>query len=352
MKSGVRCLLMLCLGALTVLSAFAGEGRTPIFQVGTVIAAPGRYIVTQDLIGTGAAPIIEITVADVDVDLNGFTLQNASGPAAVILVDGVLNVSIHGGSLVGGGMGIDIPSGGYNHTIEDVRIRATSGKGIHATSGTLVIRRSTVSYLTGIGILSEFPHSCSIEDSVVIGTGAEGVRINGGTARIVRTTITDSGSYDILINTGYNDVIQDNVVTGGVGLSAMRLQSLQAGDISGNQIQGAAAECVHLDSGTAGVTLRNNNISNCGNQIPYGGDDIVVDGVRNTIEGNLLTGAYNFGLHFTTTAGNNTYGRNTARGNNGGGAPCAGTLYYPDFCDDGSGDTSFGDNLIPGPPLH
>ena len=59
------------------LQAYAGEGRTPIWQPTQINPGnEGKYIVTRDITAAPGAPVIEVfpgTVA-VDIDLNGFTL--------------------------------------------------------------------------------------------------------------------------------------------------------------------------------------------------------------------------------------------------------------------------------------
>jgi parallel beta-helix repeat protein len=74
-----------------------------------------------------------------------------------------------------------------------------------------------------------------------------------------------------------------------------------------------------------------------------------VQGTRNLVERNTLNGNTGCGLFLMGPM--NTYGRNMARGNGGlGCGPCF-ALFPPESCDAAPGNTSFGDNLIPGPPV-
>ena len=63
-------------------------------------------------------------------------------------------------------------------------------------------------------------------------------------------------------------------------------------------------------------------------------DGIVVYGARNHIEGNLAT-ANGGGVHFAVGSSANVYRANTARGNT------------TDFSDQGTGNSSNGDNFMP-----
>jgi len=76
-------------------------------------------------------------------------------------------------------------------------------------------------------------------------------------------------------------------------------------------------------------------------------DGLQIAGSWNQVIGNLLVGNGGFGLRFEDTATGNVFRGNTARGNAGGRAstcPPGNT----DFCDLGSGNSSLGDNFLPG----
>ena len=78
---------------------------------------------------------------------------------------------------------------------------------------------------------------------------------------------------------------------------------------------------------------------------PGGSYGVYVEGDRNRIEANVLNDTGGFGLYFTSTAENNVYAGNVARGGSGSGCTGTGTS---DFCDEGTGNTSNGDNYMPG----
>jgi hypothetical protein len=89
---------------------------------------------------------------------------------------------------------------------------------------------------------------------------------------------------------------------------------------------------------------------------------MLVDGTQNLIERNTLNSNAGFGLRFCSPGAScaNTFGRNMARGNGGAAlAPCGAcggvpALFPPQSCNIAGcavPNSTFGDNLIPGPPI-
>ena len=80
---------------------------------------------------------------------------------------------------------------------------------------------------------------------------------------------------------------------------------------------------------------------------------LYVEGTSNTIEGNTLNFNGGAGLYFGTFGCRNRFGRNVAEGNQGIGVGACSALFPPESCSvcPGPPNVSFGDNLIPGPPL-
>jgi parallel beta-helix repeat protein len=83
-----------------------------------------------------------------------------------------------------------------------------------------------------------------------------------------------------------------------------------------------------------------------------GGHGLFVEGHRNFIERNTMN--FNDACGMLLVGSANTYGRNFARGNDpaliGWCGPCSSGLFPPDSCDQGPGNDTFGDNMVPGPP--
>jgi len=114
----------------------------------------------------------------------------------------------------------------------------------------------------------------------------------------------------------------------------------------GGSSTGTIEDCVvsgadrGIEVWSSGVVIKNNHVSSCGNGIRVGGN-------KCTIQGNTLIGNSGFGLKILGDG--NVYRGNMARGNNGGaGDPCDGTASGGDFCDEGTNNTSHGDNYMPG----
>lgn len=85
----------------------AAIGRTPLVPgTGTIIiAAPGSYVLTGPLTRSGAC--LQINVGGVDIDLNGYTLENTNVTSNTIGVSGAaVNVHVHNGTVIGGLRGV------------------------------------------------------------------------------------------------------------------------------------------------------------------------------------------------------------------------------------------------------
>ncbi len=93
-------------------------------------------------------------------------------------------------------------------------------------------------------------------------------------------------------------------------------------------------------------SLSNNDLS---------GIELQDDSDANFIAANDTNNNGFFGIHFDSTSDINHYGLNSATGNSGAGPACNVSISAlcrtpPDFCDEGSGNLSFGANLVPGLP--
>jgi hypothetical protein len=178
-----------------------------------------------------------------------------------------------------------------------------------------------------IGIRAYASHGV-VEDNLIDCTGScwdGGIWIEGGNVEVRRNRIyfeAPEGSKGIGV-WGHGCLVSENTIVNscsGIGLEG-------AGNlILNNVVSGSVSE------GGCGDGIR----------VADGGD-------FNHIEGNVLTDNARFGLHFvqteTTSADHNIYRRNTARNN--GGTGCTNPASNADFCDEGTGNTSHGDNYMP-----
>ncbi|MCP3981778.1 MAG: right-handed parallel beta-helix repeat-containing protein [bacterium] len=336
------------------------EGRVPIFEPvtldGTATTLSSKYVVTRDI----AAQAFNVTVIrligtgteKIDIDLNGFSLAGfPNGDFPLIDATNVASLTIRNGFLFNPTLQncvtIDSASvvvledlkvqqgdaGLYLFRVADFSIRRNQING--ANSSAIYIANNTGSRITGVIennsirtggqtpiLIQDASDSVLIRDNrILASSNAAAIRVNSGRSfSIVGNKIT-GGSEGIALFSGSDFHVLDNTVTNGQ-FGAISLNSMSDGVVQRNVVSDYL-NGIEL-SGSSRINLQNNNASN-----------------------NFI-----YGIFFNSTSADNTYGRNVARGNGGGGcapqnaaAPCAG----PDVCDQGTNNSSFGDNMGPGP---
>ena len=333
-------------------------GATPVFAPGTVITADGAYCVTQNIVNPGPGPAIQIGACDVHLDLQGFVVANTPGSAdPVILVAGIggcFQLTIRNGSLSGGSDGIRVPAGVLvpDITLEDLRIHNIfPGYGIALGDGYRAsIRRNHFGGIAGAAIAWDnlaIPKTGTIEDNVITNSGRGIDVFRSSSLAVVNNRISDVTGA-ITITEASTGLIAENTVEDclGEGISIQNSRGLKVinNTVRGSVLAGMSLQC------TSCLVIHNNVSGN-------GHHGLWVTGPRNMIERNVLNDNAGHGLLFETACGN-TFSGNTARGNGGVGGPaCAAIppLFPPDSCDAVAGcalrNTSYGDNLIPGPPV-
>jgi parallel beta-helix repeat protein len=355
----------------------AGEGRTPVYLPGTVITAPGTYVLTRDIAGNGSSPAITIgtggSVNGVDLDLNGFTVSCPFGGTAIQVLSDASPVKIRNGTIFGGDLGIDAPAFNPQLVIEDMKIYGIAVAGIHlANTAQLAVRRVHLSFVpqgqcitwSGAG----HKHG-TIEDSVFqdCNTGIV-ITADCGSVAVVNNrfdrTNGSAGTYAgdaIVLNSCSSALVSGNTLSVGSseGISVIDSRGVKLVD---NTVMDFGADGIHLDATTTDCLVANNISSGNGAFIFTPGSGLLVQGQRNKIEGNVLNGNKTAGLLFfepeTGQPCGNVFGKNVARGNQGLGLPaCNGTpaLFPPDSCNTAvtcaQTNDSYGENLIPGPAL-
>jgi len=370
--------LLVAVGAIP--PALAAEGRTPVFAAGTVIVDDGSYVVTAPLLG-GGGPVVTVNAFKVDLDLNGMVLTNLGANFPVIAVlPGVDQVTIRNGVLSSGSVGIEALGQTRIVTIEDVRIVdmvVGAGQGIHLDDvRTAAIRCVEIADTLGEGILWDggfLRRHGTIEDNLVQRTAGGIVLIapgEGFSLAVRNNRVFESGTggtgafpgYGIVVAGFSGSIVAENTVSEARNDGIFVRQS-RGVKIYNNSVSGSGGNGIHLDSSAFGnLVLDNVATSNGTAQLPIGGSGLLVEGGGNMIQGNLLNNNLGYGLQFcnANTACGNTFGRNTARNNQavvtGPCAACAGTpaLFPPDSCNIfcfPTQNSTFGDNLIPGPPV-
>jgi len=343
-------------------AAMAAEGRTPVFAP-TVIVMDGKYIVTRNIMGSGAAPVVEIAAANVDLDLNGFTLTEPGGGFAVILVSAFSEVTIRNGTLVSGIMSVDAPVGGRKLILEDVKSQDALGGApgaLHAFGvENVVIRRCVVVGAPGMpGIFVEGPlmKSGTIEKNVIRDSGggiwAMGVSSLSILENAIEGTTPGSATPGIALM-GAGNLIALNTIQEADGPGIDIRTTSQGNKLYNNVVFSSGGHGIAIGPSPLALATGNNLVLD--NVVTFsGGSGLWVAAEQNKIEGNVLNENAGCGLFFVAaTSVGNTFGRNMARGNAGvacGPAICP-PLFWPDSCDGGVANDSYGDNLIPGPPV-
>jgi parallel beta-helix repeat protein len=350
----VICILLLA-GALPALAA---EGRVPIFAPGPIVA-DGKYIVTRDIVAVPGGVVIDVLAPNVDIDLNGFTLTQPFA-LPVINVGGVpTHLTIRNGSLALGTFGIQASIAGGQIVVEDVKIQSPSTVGIHVLDiENIAIRRVMLQDVGGPGILIDGlgVHTATIESCVIRDVGGDGIALlgGGGTIAVLNNRIEATniaglgpGGASIYLAPVLGSLVSENTITASAA-QGIFLRGTKGNKLFDNVVQGSNSHGIHLDAGAIDTLVLNNVASGNGFGLP-GGHGLFVEGDRNLIERNTLNGNSGYGLFLTLGSAANTFGRNMARGNAGpAGCPL---LFPPNSCDAGVGNSTFGDNLIPGPPI-
>ncbi|MCP3982138.1 MAG: right-handed parallel beta-helix repeat-containing protein [bacterium] len=367
MRQTQRLVLLCCV--LTFATAQAEEGRIPIFEPvefdGATGDFSGRYVLTRDItVASGFDPVIRFNgtgTETVDLDLNGFRVTHDGTANSVIFADDLRSLTVRNGFVSAAGSGLFVIGG--NCIVEQLIVEAGSAHGV---------------WLNG-------PWTAVVRDNVVIAGGyAIFVESNAGrpvkSARIEDNMLTDVGHTGIFVLSYQDSPFKSVTIRGNTAKHDGSPPDIQDYGIRVTHVEGASVRensianfpRVGIDIfGSSGNAVTGNVVRECGDGISIRStsgalvaDNVVSDNTddgiqfsqtatRNVVERNVMINNERYGLYFESGSDDNTFGRNTARGNGGGsctfGTPICGT---PDFCDGGTNinNTSFGDNLVPGPP--
>lgn len=372
-SAGVALLL-----ALTALPALSAEGRTPVWLPGTPIVADGRYVVTRNLVGGAGVPLIDIRANNVELDLNGFTLDGVGADFA-ISISGVQpqEIVIRNGLIVNCPRGIERPAGlppAGTVVIEDMQIRDAPGGPIYlADVENPVIRRVNIVFAdvaaTANGIELDGPQvfkNGTIEHNT-IRSAFNGIRVYKGSALAIRHNRIETPFNDgILVEQCVSCLIEKNTISDAdvhgihLAVGGTDVEYSTGNKIYNNVIHRGEQRGILIDPGCDDNLLLDNVVRQCGwagAPVPGlgGGHGVEVFSDRNHIEGNTIN--FNDACGLLLWGSRNTFGRNMARGNDPAGTAVCGQaipcplLFPPDSCDNGGANDTFGDNLIPGPPI-
>jgi nitrous oxidase accessory protein NosD len=367
--------------ALAALPALAVDGQVPIpsttiYATPITIGAPGSYVVARNLMPTAAGPIISVAVpffpgGDVQIDLNGFVLDNSINPGFPVIdivVAGSSEVTIRNGTLIGGSSGIQSLGPSRKVVVEDVKVSdyTAAGPGLAGIylldALNVAIRRCVVidklgaapgAPGAGIWLDGGITREAVITDNLIRRTNdgilvmaAAGVEVSNNRIHEIVPGIFGAG---IGVFGGESALVSQNTVNlmfGPAPSTGIRLNPCLGCKFYNNLVSNVAEYGIMVDGASSSNLVLNNVVR------AAAFDGLFVAGVGNHIDRNVLnangTSGAGFGLHFVLGAFDNNYGRNTGRGNAGG--ACA-FFVNADFCDDGGfppgpPNFSFTDNLI------
>lgn len=274
---------VLALGA--AVCAAASDGRIPIGTAPYTITAPGSYYLTADL--SASATVIDVSVSNVTLDLNGHTITN-SGSTATIYAGGATNLTIFGGNVVGGGYGVYIGS---------------------ATAGVIALHQLRITGFTVAGVDiqggSQYP-AIRITDNDIssygtAGTSAQAIvafQVWGG--RVSSNTLmgqTPSGSgTGISFGSASGLLLVDNSITyyqTGISLSFSDGVKLLRNDVFSNGAGIAVSSCTgveaqeNLISSNSGTGLSFSSVTGC----VYRSNTSQLNGTNYSIPGSGVTNA-------------------------------------------------------------
>lgn len=219
---------------------------TPI-SGSTVIAEPGHYYLTRNIVvGPGQTAIL-ISVSNVSLDLGGFTILGSGFDGTGIATDFVDHVQIRNGSVMAFGIGIDTSQSSYVF-IDGVLADRNVTRGIELGPSS-VLSNCGVFNGDGEGIVAEGAHA-TIKGCTVTGNDLNGISLVSS-----RNLVEDSAIYgnseDNLSNTGgirvsgNANVIRDNNLSETTGGAAIYITG------TGNAVVDNASSC---GTSTSGIT--------------------------------------------------------------------------------------------------
>jgi hypothetical protein len=369
--------LAVCLGAAPL--APAVEGSTPVWLPGTPITNDGRYVVTRNIFGGAGVPLIDIRANRVELDLNGFALDGVFSDIAItISAPQPEEIVIRNGLIVNCPTAVERPAGlppAGTVVVEDMQIRNHIGPAIYlADVENPIVRRVNIANEAdvgagGNGIELDGPQvfkNGTIEHNTIRST-FNGIRVYKGSAMAIRHNRIETPFNDgILVEQCVACLIEKNTISDadvhGIHLAfgGADPEVSTGNKVYNNVVHRGEVRGILVDFGCDDNLILDNVIRQCGwGGAPtpgFGnGHGLEVQSDRNHIEGNTMN--YNDACGMLLLGVRNTFGRNMARGNDpagtgfcGQGIIC-GALFPPDSCDAPGGSDTFGDNLIPGPPI-
>ena len=263
-------------------SALAVDGQIKISQTPSttfpiVINQPGSYVLTSDIVVSASNTLgIEITVDNVNLDLNGYTLTGPGYQNSHAIFSTKSNISVYNGTIRDWHTGVRFDGGenGSNYLVKQIKAYRCS-QGITVEGSGAIINCITNNGGTGI-----FAHYCTISNCTASENEAWGMGLD-------HSIVTDC----VLIHNGWPGITAlDSTITNCVA--------------NLNHYNGSSA------SG-AGFEVTNSIVTNCTANGNFGNGITAHNGSR--IEGNNVRNNTKYGLYLM--AGQNYAAKNTADNN-------------------------------------
>lgn len=244
-----------------------------IGSTGFIITEPGNYSFIQDVnyTGVGVIPAINISVSDVALDLNNFTLSTANSSAVLISVaSGVSNVVIRNAHLTGGlhsiqligtnsyvaianvsasgaaAEGILIGTGASNIACNEIlsQQHGTHGMSVSGTNDSIAVLNSRFVSNTGNGLFIQGTNHIYVAKCSAITNTLSGFNMDTGSNLLMYLCHGSNNTVNgISINGITNAIVSDittqrnqNVGTGCANLSGLQLSNLNS-DLDAHGIQ-------------------------------------------------------------------------------------------------------------------
>jgi len=254
------------------------------------LAAPGSYILKQNLTTVGTCIVIGADF--VTLDLDGQTLTG-NGTGVGIYDNGVARkgTAVRNGTVTGFGVGIDL-SASAGSVIERIRAAANGTYGIHAGAPS-TITGNTAGLNGSTGILAG--NDSLISGNIAGGNGGDGIAC-GNHLTITRNSVTGNGSNGIGVGT--SATLTGNTATNNSG------NGIGAGDnstLTGNtaSLNGSGAFCF---GGCSGITT-GANCTFIGNTASNNSGDGFTPGQRSTMSNNTADNNTAIGINLSVGGG-------------------------------------------------
>ncbi len=300
------------------------EPRTPISSVPYSITNAGSYYLTTNLTGTYG---ITISSGNVNLDLNGFTLQGAPGGSSGIFISGSYNnIAVRNGTITGWqGCGVDGYFAGFpqNTLYENLLVSSNLDQGIAAEADSVVRHCEAVGNGSAAGSAGILCVGGEVVDCISRGS-IYGFNVTGGTVRncrseynltgmnIVSGTVigcrVDNNTYGIYLDGGNNVVRQCHVVGDGTGQYIIWT--------TGGQSGGGVIADSFVSRGLVGIALYSPGYQVLNNTVTQNTSvGIWLQNSNNRVDGNSVistNGAY--GIEVNSGYTNNVIIRNVVSG--------------------------------------